>query len=337
MAKTVTEIRAEYDGAAGRPFFAEGRFAVVNCTFKDSRNGNRFATVELRDGTGSFTARCFDAPLVPGLETAGAIDARLKVEEFNGSMSCVINAYDVAQLSTEDVLRLGGLDPEVHAQRVATLEAWLSQCDGTVYGDVLRACFADPADWEAFCMAPAAVRLHHAEPGGLVRHLVEVGSAGLALLDSTGTDYDRPYFLAGVFLHDLGKLDTYTLPPTIQYTAQGLMGEHQIWSTFRLAKACAAVGAPKSVETRLLHIIEQAHGAYKHAEWQDALGPEAKALAAADFFSSRLGETEKERKAQQALDLLLADEAARGAARGFDALTSEDGTDAPTAGAPGLF
>ncbi len=308
MASTVEQIRSEYDGANGRPFFSEGRFAVVNCTFKESRTGNRFATVELRDGTGSFTARCFDAALVGALEDAGAIDARLKVEEFNGSMSCIINAYDVAQLAHEDVLRLGGLDPEVHAKRVAILEQWLAECDGTVYGDVLRACFAEPGTWNDFCMAPAAVRLHHAEPGGLVRHLVEVGTAGLALLESTGDAYDRPYFLAGVFLHDIGKLDTYTLPPTISYTAQGLLGEHQIWSTFRLAKACAAVGAPKSVEARLLHIIEQAHGAYKHAEWQDALGVEAKALAAADFFSSRLGETEKERKAHDALDRLLAEE-----------------------------
>ncbi len=338
MPKTVEQIRAEYEGAAGRAFFAEGRFAVVNCTFKDSKNGNRFATVELRDGTGSFTARAFDAALVDGIDEAGAIDARLKVEEFNGSMSCIINAYEVAELSAEDVLRLGGLDPEVHAQRVATLEAWLSQCDGTVYGDVLRACFTEPGTWEAFCMAPAAVRLHHAEPGGLVRHLVEVGSAGLALLESTGAEYDRPYFLAGVFLHDIGKLDTYTLPPTISYTAQGLMGEHQIWSTFRLAKACAIAGAPRSVETRLLHIIEQAHGAYKHAEWQDALGTEAKALAAADFFSSRLGQTDKERKAQDALDRLLAEEAAAGAARGFDSLTGGDaGADATTAQATGLF
>ena len=30
------------------------------------------------------------------------------------------------------------------------------------------------------------------------------------------------------FVHDLGKLDTYTLPPTIKYTAHGQMGEHQI-------------------------------------------------------------------------------------------------------------
>ena len=33
MPKTVEQIRAEYEGAAGRAFFAEGRFAVVNCTF----------------------------------------------------------------------------------------------------------------------------------------------------------------------------------------------------------------------------------------------------------------------------------------------------------------
>ncbi|MCW2928674.1 MAG: putative HD-superfamily hydrolase, partial [Thermoleophilia bacterium] len=320
MAKTVEQIRAEYDGAAGRAFFAEGRFAVVNCSYRDGKNG-RFAIVELRDGSGSFTARCFDAVLIDGLTAAGAIDARLKVEEFNNAMSCVINAWDVAELTNDDVLRLGGLDPEVHAQRVSQLEQWLAECDGTVYGDILRACFTEAGSWDDFCMAPAAVRLHHAEPGGLVRHLVEVGLAGLALLDSTGAEYDRAYFLAGVFLHDLGKLDTYTLPPTIQYTAHGQLGEHQIWSTFRLAKACAIVGAPRSVEARLVHIVEQAHGAYKHAEWQDALGPEAKALAAADFFSSRLGETEKERRSRESLDRLLGDEAAAGAARGFDSLT----------------
>jgi 3'-5' exoribonuclease len=336
--KTTQQIRDEYDAAGGRPFFAEGRFAVVNCSYKESRTGSRFATVELRDGDGSFTARCFDAALIDGLETAGAIDARLKVEEYNGSMSCVVNAYDVAELSGDDILRLAGLNPVVHAQRVATLEGWLEACDGTVYGDVLRAIFQEEGSWDAFTRAPAAVRLHHAEPGGLVRHLVEVGSAGLALLDSTGEEYDRPYFLAGVFLHDIGKLDTYSLPPTITYTAHGQLGEHQIWSTFRLAKACAIAKAPRSVEARLVHIIEQAHGAYKHAEWQDALGPEVKALAAADFFSSRLGATERERKSQDALDKLLGEEAAAGAARGFDDLRGPATPSAPEAVAgSGLF
>ena len=336
--KTTEQIRAEYDVAAGRVFHAEGRFAVVNCTFKDSRTGSRFGVVELRDGTGSFTARCFDGALLAGLESAGAIDARLKVEEFNGSMSVVISAYDVARLDSDDVLRLAGLDPDLHRQRVTQLEQWLEQCDGTIYGDVLRACFREPGTWEAFIQAPAAVRLHHAEPGGLVRHLVEVGSAGLALLDSTGEEYDRAYFLAGVFLHDIGKLDTYSLPPTITYTAHGQLGEHQIWSTFRLAKACAIADAPRSVEARLVHIIEQAHGAYKHAEWQDALGPEVKALAAADFFSSRLGTTERERRSQDALDQLMADEASAGAARGFDGYGGGS-ADAPQAlaGGAGLF
>lgn len=314
MQRTAEQIRAEYEQAGGRAFHTEGRFAVVNYTYKEARTGSRFAVVELRDGTGSFTARCFEAALLDQLQTAGAVDARIKVEEFNGSMSCVLSAYDVAQLSDDDVLALAGLDLEVHRQRVALLEGWLEECDGTVYGDVLRAIFAEAGTWRAFCMAPAAVRLHHAEPGGLVRHLVEVGAAGLALLDSTGCEYDRPYFIAGVFLHDIGKLDTYSEPPTITYTAHGQMGEHQIWSTFRLAKACASVGVPRSIEAKLVHIVEQAHGAYRHAEWQDPVGPEAKALAAADFFSSRLGLTEKERTATNLLEDLFEQEASAASA-----------------------
>ncbi|MCW2924099.1 MAG: putative HD-superfamily hydrolase [Thermoleophilia bacterium] len=337
MPHTIEQIRAEYEGAGGRSFHAEGRFAVVNCQFREGRGG-RFAVVDLRDGTGSFTVRCFEAAIIEALVDAGAIDARLKVEEFNGNMSCVLSAYDVAQLDGDDIMRLAGLDPEVHAARVATLEGWLAECDGTIYGDVLRECFREEGTWEAFCMAAAAVRLHHAEPGGLVRHLVEVGSGGLALLDSTGADYDRPYFLAGVFLHDLGKLDTYTAPPTIAYTAEGQLGEHQIWSTFRLAKACAAIGAPRSVEARLLHIIEQAHGSHRHAEWQDPLGPEPKALAAADLFSSRLGQTEKERRSQVAMNRVVDGEASAQAAGGFDDLTGPSATpDAPTNVAAGLF
>ena len=155
-------------------------------------------------------------------------------------------------------------------------------------------------------MAAAAVRMHHAEPGGLVRHLVEVGTAGLALLDSLGHPYDRAYFLAGVFLHDIGKLDTYTAPPTIAYSAQGQVVEHQVFSTFRLGKACAKVQVPAAIEARLIHMIEQAHGAFRHAEWQDPVGVEVKSLATADFHSARLGATDKEVRAQDALDTLFA-------------------------------
>lgn len=304
MAQTAEQIRAEYAAANGTDFHAEGRFAIVNCTVKDGKNG-QFAVVELRDGTGSLTARLFDSAHIDRLRVSGAIDARLRIGQFNNSLSAVIQAFDPAELTRDDILQLAGLDLAVHRERVAQLESWMQQCDGTIYGDVIRALFADPADWEAFTMAPAAVRLHHAEPGGLVRHLCEVGRAGLALLDSTGSEYDRAYFLAGVFLHDIGKLDTYTQPPTIAYTAHGQLGEHQIFSTFRLAKACARIDVPAAIEAKLVHIIEQAHGAYRHADWQDPLGVEAKALACADFFSSRLGVTEKERRCQEALDQLF--------------------------------
>lgn len=315
--QTIEQVRASYEATAGREFQASGRYAVVSCTMKEGRGG-MFAIVELRDPSGSLVARCFDAACLERLSTTPAIDVRLRVGEYNGAISAVVQSFESAQLSEQEVLRYAGLDPEAHALRMAQVRTWLDECDGTVYGDVLHEIFDDERTWRQFCMAPAAVRMHHAEPGGLVRHICEVGRAGLALLDSLEpigeAAYDRAYFLAGVLLHDIGKIDTYTAPPTISYTAQGQLVEHQIYSVVRLAKACAARGVPSSIEARLIHIVEQAHGAYRHAEWQDPLGVEAKALAAADYYSSRLGVSDKERRSHDALDRLIASDSAAAAA-----------------------
>ncbi len=303
--QTIEQIQSTYTASAGREFRVSGRFAVASTSMRDGKNGP-FMTLELRDPTGSMVARCFDQATIAAVADSGAIDAQLRVSEFNGSMSAILNACQPATLSADEVLWYAGLDVDAHAARVAQLAAWLDACDGTIYGEILREIFREEGTWEQFTMAAAAVRMHHAEPGGLVRHLVEVGASGLAMLDSTGVDYDREYFLAGVFLHDIGKLDTYTAPPTIAYSAQGQVVEHQVYSTFRLGKACARLDVPVAIEAKLIHMIEQAHGAYRHAEWQDPVGLEVKTLATADFYSSRLGATEKEIRAQDALDALFA-------------------------------
>jgi 3'-5' exoribonuclease len=314
LVQTIEQIRERYESSPHSEFQVEGRFAVASHSVREGKGG-KFAVLELRDPTGSFTARSFDADSVDALAQVGAIDGYLKISTFNGTMSIVLQRYQIAQLDTAEILRFAGLDADAHASRVAQIQAWIDECQGTVYGDVLRAVFAEEGAWDAFLMAPAAVRMHHAEPGGLVRHLFEVGKAGLALLESTSAPFDRAYFLAGVMLHDIGKLDTYTLPPTIAYTAQGQMVEHQIYSSVRTARACAVVNAPRSIELKLVHIIEQAHGAYRHAEWQDPVGLEAKALATADYFSSRLGTTDREDRAQDALDQLIAEDSTDAAQR----------------------
>lgn len=315
--QTIEQIRQRYELSPHSEFQVEGRFAVASHSVREGKGG-RFAVLELRDPTGSFTARCFDSDSVDALAQVGAVDATLKISTFNNAMSIVLQRYRAAELDATEILRFAGLDTDAHATRVAQIRSWIDECKGTIYGDVLNAVFAEEGAWDAFLMAPAAVRMHHAEPGGLVRHLFEVGKAGLALLESTSSPFDRAYFLAGVMLHDIGKLDTYTLPPTISYTAQGQMVEHQIYSSVRTARACAAANAPRSIELKLVHIIEQAHGAYRHAEWQDPVGLEAKALATADYFSSRLGTTDREDRAQDALDDLIADDSSN-AAHGLNA------------------
>jgi 3'-5' exoribonuclease len=267
---------------------------------REGKNGT-YAVVELSDPTGTLSAKCFNEGCVAELVAAGAVDCKLKIQTYNGSMSAIIQSFDKADLSPDEVLRFAGLDPDVHKANVKQLEAWRSECDGTVWGEFIEQLFAD-GSFDELCMAAGAVSMHHARPGGLAQHLVEVGRFGLAMLDATGQDYDRAFFLAGVFAHDIGKLDVYTAPPTIAWTAQGRMAEHQVFSVLRVGKALAHLDIGAFCEAKLVHIIEQAHGEHRQTMWLDPIGPECKALAAADNFSAKLSVTDKERTAGELLD-----------------------------------
>jgi 23S rRNA maturation-related 3'-5' exoribonuclease YhaM len=299
---TIEQIHAAYDRAAGRELKTAGRFAVTGVARKNGKNGE-FAIVSLSDPTGSLTALCFADGACDELLVIGAIDCHLAISTYQDKMSCKLGAFRKAELTDDEVLAFAGLDVDEHKARVEQIQQWVAELEGTEYLPVIEA-LLPAATWDQLLLAPGAVKMHHAEPGGLVKHLVEVGSVGLAMLGATGMAHDRAYFIAGLLLHDIGKLDTYSAPPTITYTAQGQMAEHQVFSMLRLGKALAQVDASPALEAKLVHIIEQAHGEHRHASWQDPIGIECKALACADQFSANLHPTERETQAQGLLDSL---------------------------------
>lgn len=298
---TIEQIHVAHAADPARELRTPGSFAVASVTQKDGRSG-AFAVVELRDSTGQLTARCFNDGAVEALKAAGgAINCRLKISSYQGAISAIIQDFEAVELSREELLVFAGLDREKHALHTGQLEKWRDDVKLSPFGPVIENLLAGDA-WDELCVAGGAVRMHHASPGGLAQHLFEVGRAGLAMLQSTGMDFDPAYFLAGLFAHDIGKLDTYSAPPTIAWTAHGQLAEHQVLSVFRLGKACAAAGVSPAIEARLIHIVEQAHGEHRHAQWQDPVGIEAKALACADQFSANLHPTDRERQAQGLLD-----------------------------------
>jgi 3'-5' exoribonuclease len=93
---------------------------------------------------------------------------------------------------------------------------------------------------EAYCRAPAGIRVHHAYLGGLLEHVVTLLEAADRLA-SLYPDLDRDLLLMGVFLHDVGKVRELTFERTFAYSDEGQLLGHIILGVEMLNERVARV------------------------------------------------------------------------------------------------
>ena len=102
----------------------------------------------------------------------------------------------------------------------------------------------DPAIAPRLKRAPAAMTMHHAFLGGLLEHVVSL--IGLAArVAAHYPELDRDLLLAGVVLHDIGKIDELRYARGIDYSTEGrLLGHITIGAQLVREKISAIPGFP---------------------------------------------------------------------------------------------
>lgn len=120
-----------------------------------------------------------------------------------------------------------------------------------------------------FKIAPAGVKAHHAHPGGLLTHVVEL----LRLADFVASRYtqiDRDLLLLGTMLHDIGKLEELSFEEELTYSDPGQLIGHLVQGVQMLDRKVIEIeaqrGEPldKALVWRLQHMIVSHHGELEH-------------------------------------------------------------------------
>jgi 3'-5' exoribonuclease len=109
---------------------------------------------------------------------------------------------------------------------------------------------------------PAATRVHHAYPGGLAKHSLNVAKNSLDIWKNyQGSNLDVALLVTGSLLHDIGKIDEYK--PDGSRTTFGNLIPHPVSGQNKIIKHCLSIGVEpekdKSV-LMLLHTILSHHG-----------------------------------------------------------------------------
>ncbi len=150
------------------------------------------------------------------------------------------------------------------------------------------ALFYDDADFRAqYERCPASLSNHHAELGGLLKHTVEVGVIARQIAKTCGAVWD--IVLAGVLLHDVGKLAAYRWDGLFEMTEAGsLLGHVALGSLMLDQRLDEPEEPPVSDRERLLlqHLVLSHHGALEFGSPVRPMTLEAEVLHYADSASA---------------------------------------------------
>lgn len=246
-------------------------------------NGQWF---DVKDGVKKEIADPESSSLIRNLKgsTVGVIGT---VTEFKGKPQYHFNQVWLVDQKKEEYspdafIRASGTPVEIMEKEFWSL---IGECGGEA-GDFLRFVFTpDGKLWQSFKMFPAAVSHHHAYVHGLLEHTLGVAKTAKAAAVSykgTESEPDVDIVVAGAVLHDIGKLDTYTLNPGPESTLECTVLDHIATGYARFTRLAGEFQLSPLTRTMLGHIILSHHGQREFGSPVLPATPEAMIVAAAD-------------------------------------------------------
>ena len=151
--------------------------------------------------------------------------------------------------------------------------------------DFVDAVFFKHGLWEKFKSWPAAVTMHHAYTGGLLEHSVSVAIGAMDLARHYSVfkiPVNMNLVIAGALLHDIGKLESYSMSPAPQVTIPGVAIEHITLGYGMFMRFAEAENLSKDITAALGHIIASHHGRLEYGSPVLPATPEAFIVSAAD-------------------------------------------------------
>jgi 3'-5' exoribonuclease len=254
------------------------------------RTGKSWLELNLADRTGTIPAKMWDnfAALAAMFECHDVIQVCGRVKLYNGQKEMTLEQiipvaerdYDLGDYLPHTPYDIEKLWAELQAAIGEMKNPWLQR--------LLSSVVDDPAIAPRLKRAPAAMIMHHAYIGGLLEHVVSL--VGLAhAVSAHYPELDADLLLAGVVLHDVGKIDELRYTRGIDYSDRGrLLGHITIGVGMVHDKIKTIEGFPASLAVLVEHLILSHHGSHEFGSPALPQIPEAIVLNFIDDVDSKM-------------------------------------------------
>ena len=269
-------------------------FVVRDRTRREKRNGEPFLKLQLGDVTGAVEAVVWD-----GVDEASAVaepggvvivNGRYEVKQRYGAC-LTVRSLCAAPAGTYDPADLMDGPRRSFDRMVVDLRVLVATIQDRDLQALLERFFDERSElWQRWANAPAAKHYHQAYRHGLLEHCVSVAQ-GVNAMSATFPGIDRDLAVAGALLHDVGKVEAYSIEGSaIELTDAGkLLGEIPLGYYIVRREIEELPGFAPETAQALLHIILSHHGQLEHGSPVVPCTREATLVHMIDNLGGRLG------------------------------------------------
>lgn len=262
-------------------------FAVRSVDLREY-SGGKMISLELVDRTGRMNGVIWNGPsdlikaLIPGriFRVAGTVST------YKGKSQLTIDTVSPAgEFDAGDFLPVGEISPD---RLEKSLDSAIREISDVHYSKLLESVFGDKKIRQRFLGGVAGKLWHHNYVGGLAEHSLAIFDLCLDF-SSLYEELDRDLLLTGALLHDIGKIETYSLEGAIDYTDTGRLLGHIVIGDRIVREASGKIDDfPPEKELLIRHLILSHQGSPEQSSPVPPMTAEGMALYIADLLDSKL-------------------------------------------------
>ncbi len=278
--------------------FAEGDhlhvYLLISSLLKGTTNaGAPYLSLVLQDATKSIEAKMWDVKqeVEKELSVGKVFDFELEIIKYRNNLQAkVIRVLPVNQkeVDMQEYVFKSPIEKETLRNNI---QDGINRINNETIAKLVTAMLNYYAD--DFYEYPAAAKIHHNFIGGLATHVSGMLKLAYAIADIYPS-VDRDYLIAGVILHDLGKIEEFSSPVVTEYSTEGkLLGHISIMDAHLLEFGKELKIADSEELLVLRHMILSHHGQNEYGSPVRPETMEAELLYHIDNIDSKVNIMEK--------------------------------------------
>ncbi|MDB4694971.1 HD domain-containing protein [Rubripirellula sp.] len=272
----------------------EQPFQAADKQLRVNRQGGKYILLRLSDRTGVIAGMLWNADehIFESFERGDYVLCRGRTQVHNGNLQVIVTNIERLDPTDVDISEFERFDAEKSEELQARLAELISQMKNVHLRRLGEAYLSDDDFMAKLTVGAAAVSNHHAYPGGLLQHSLDL----MELARVIGPRYpqlDVDLLTFGAFLHDLGKIEELSAGGEVSYTDRGQMVGHIVIGVQMLGEKIASVeksgeAFPSDLRLQLEHLIVSHHGKIEFGSPKLPVTLEAVALHHLDNLDAKL-------------------------------------------------